>query len=146
MKCSQYDHLVDTCSVAIWRSCITLEVTGFLNFVHRPVFWRTRRFGKWIYIRPQLKMWDIPTLLSPLERAGPVIKVSSFSRTQQSRCLPHPHLKTEADPVSETLCSLENWTVRKAPKLSNPESDRNIAWPICRLLLFIVISGVGLSP
>jgi hypothetical protein len=32
--------------------------------------------------------------------------VSSFSGTQQSRCLPPSHLRTETDPVSETLCFL----------------------------------------
>jgi hypothetical protein len=31
---------------------------------------------------------------------------SPFYCTQQSRCLPPPHPKTEADPVSETLCYL----------------------------------------
>jgi hypothetical protein len=34
-----------------------------------------------------------------------VIEVSSFYGTQQSRCLSY-HLRMEADPVSETLCSL----------------------------------------
>jgi hypothetical protein len=35
--------------------------------------------------------------------SGPVIEVTSFEGTQQSRFLPL-HVKTEADPVSETLC------------------------------------------
>jgi hypothetical protein len=30
-----------------WRWCITLEVTGFLDFAHRLVLRRTQRFGKW---------------------------------------------------------------------------------------------------
>jgi hypothetical protein len=34
-----------------------------------------------------------------------MIEVSSFRGTQQSRCLP-PHLRTETDPVSETLCCI----------------------------------------
>jgi hypothetical protein len=45
----------------------------------------------------------------------PVIEVSSFYGTQQSRCLP-PHLRTETDPVSERLCYfvfLEYQTVDK---------------------------------
>jgi hypothetical protein len=37
---------------------------------------------------------------------SPVIDVSSFYGTQQSRSLPPPHLRTETDPVSETLCFL----------------------------------------
>jgi hypothetical protein len=33
-----------------------------------------------------------------------------------------PHLRTETDPVSETLCSLEYWTMDKVKKPNNPES------------------------
>jgi hypothetical protein len=31
--------------------------------------------------------------------------------TQQSRCLPTPHLRTETDAVSETLCSFRSFRV-----------------------------------
>jgi hypothetical protein len=32
----------------------TEGISGFLDFIHRPVFERTRRFGNWICFRPQL--------------------------------------------------------------------------------------------
>jgi hypothetical protein len=35
---------------------------------------------------------------------GPVNEVISFQEIEQTRCLP-PHLRTETDPVSETMCS-----------------------------------------
>jgi hypothetical protein len=43
--------------------------------------------------RPQVKGWEAPTLLRPLERAD-------LSRWKSVK-------KTETDPVSETVCSLE---------------------------------------
>jgi hypothetical protein len=67
---------------------------------------RTQRFGNRICFRPQVRGWETPTLLGPLERAN----------------LNHsPHLRKETDPVSETLCSLEYRTVDKVQKPSNPE-------------------------
>jgi hypothetical protein len=30
-------------------------ISGFLDFIHRPVFEGTRRFGNWICFRPQVK-------------------------------------------------------------------------------------------
>jgi hypothetical protein len=44
-------------------------------------------------------------------------EVSSFQRTEQSKCLSPPHMRTETDPVSETLCSLE---FRAMDKSKNP--------------------------
>jgi hypothetical protein len=44
---------------------------------------RTQRFENWIYFRPQVR----------------------GHQTQQSRC-PPPHLRTETDSVSESLCAL----------------------------------------
>jgi hypothetical protein len=41
-------------------------------------------------------------------------------RTQQSRCIP-PHLRMEADPVFETLCTLE---YRTMDKIQNPSNSR----------------------
>jgi hypothetical protein len=44
-------------------------ISGFLDFIHRPVFEGTRRFGKWICFRPQVKGGKkTPTQLGPLER------------------------------------------------------------------------------
>jgi hypothetical protein len=67
------------------------RITGFLDFVHRPVFKnkRTQRFGNWICFRPKVGK-KIATLLRPLERSN----------------LNQPHLRKEIDPVSETLCYL----------------------------------------
>jgi hypothetical protein len=48
-------------------------------------------------------MWrggGTPTLLGPVERAN----LNHWN--QQSSCLPLLHLRTETDPVSETLCPL----------------------------------------
>jgi hypothetical protein len=71
-----------------------------------------------------LESGSVSVLRSPLER-GPVIVVSSFYKTRQSRCLPLD-LKTETDPVSETLCCLiflEYRTIGNVKKPNN--SDYN---------------------
>jgi hypothetical protein len=36
--------------------CLRTKATEFL-FVHRPLFWRTQRFGNWICFRPQMMGW-----------------------------------------------------------------------------------------
>jgi hypothetical protein len=72
----------------------------FLDFFHRPVFQKTRRFGNWICFRPQVKVGEkTPTQLGPLERAN------------------LNHLRTETDPVSETSCFLEYRMMKKARKI-----------------------------
>jgi hypothetical protein len=59
--------------------------------------------------------------LDPFPSSGPVIEISSFYGAQLSRCLlPHLHLRTETDPVSEKSCSLEYQTMEKVQKPSNP--------------------------
>jgi hypothetical protein len=46
-------------------------ISGFLDFIHRPVFEGTRRFGNWICFHPQVKGGNkTPTQLGPLERAN----------------------------------------------------------------------------
>jgi hypothetical protein len=43
----------------------------FLDFFHRPVFQKTRRFGNWICLRHQMKVGEkTPIQLGPLERAN----------------------------------------------------------------------------
>jgi hypothetical protein len=43
----------------------------FLDFFHRPVLQKTRRFGNWICFRPQVKVGEKTlTQLGPLERAN----------------------------------------------------------------------------
>jgi hypothetical protein len=50
------------------------------------------------------------------------IVFSSFYGAQLSRyLLPHLHLRTETDPVSETSCSLEYQTMEKVQKPSNSD-------------------------
>jgi hypothetical protein len=60
-----------------WRWCMLYRIHRiFLDFFHRPVFQKTRRFGNWICFRPQVKVGEkTPTQLGPLERANlnPVI-------------------------------------------------------------------------
>jgi hypothetical protein len=93
--------------------------------------------------------WATPTLLGLLERAnlnhsmtkakvhilGPYLSYKyilegsddgiqhlgllDFWLSLSSRCLPHPHLRTETEPVSGMLCSLEYWMVDKVQKPSN---------------------------
>jgi hypothetical protein len=55
-----------------WRWCMLYRIhRNFLDFFHCPVFQKTRRFGNWICIRPQVKVGEkTPTLLGPLERAN----------------------------------------------------------------------------
>jgi hypothetical protein len=46
-------------------------ISGFLDFIHRPVFEETRRFGNWICFRPQVKGGKkTPTQLGPLGRVN----------------------------------------------------------------------------
>jgi hypothetical protein len=48
----------------------TLRITAFLDFSYRLVFQKTRRFGNWLFFRPQVKVGEkTPTQLGPLERA-----------------------------------------------------------------------------
>jgi hypothetical protein len=61
--------------------------------------------------------------------------------------LPPFQLRTETDPVSETLCSLEYQTVYKFQKLSNPENlgsipggDRDSTFHVC------IQAGSGAHP
>jgi hypothetical protein len=43
---------------------VTLRITGFMHFVRRPEFWRTRRFGNWMF--PSSGEWrETPALLRP---------------------------------------------------------------------------------
>jgi hypothetical protein len=95
----------------------THRITVFLDFFHHLVFYRTRRFGNWICFRPQVKVGEkTSTQLGPLERAN----LKFFLMGQLSRCLlPHLHLRTKKNPVSETSCSLEYQMMEKVPKPSN---------------------------
>jgi hypothetical protein len=71
-------------SKGFWRWCVTLITTKLLDFVHRPDFYKekTQRFGNWI--------------------ACGKASFRFFCRVGA----PSHRLKTETDPVSETLCFL----------------------------------------
>jgi hypothetical protein len=106
-----------------WEGNLNEWVLGSQNYwdlvsFHRLVFYRTRRFGNGICFRPQVKVGQkTPTQLGPLERAN---LNHWWLRAQMSRCLlPHLHLRTDTDPVSETSCSLEYRTMEKVQKPSN---------------------------
>jgi hypothetical protein len=65
-------------------------------------------------------MWTIRTLYVPLERANlshrsPVIEARLFL----TEPLPRFSLRTETNLISETLCSLNYWTMDRDQKLSN---------------------------
>jgi hypothetical protein len=68
-------------SKRFWRWCMSLRITGFLDFAHSPWLQRTRRFGNWICFRQVSGVEDIYSVESV--RADP------------------NHLAT----VSEKLCS-----------------------------------------
>jgi hypothetical protein len=78
-------------SKGLWRWCITLGITEFLDFVHRPVFYRTPKKKK-TFRKPDLfpssgEGWEIPTLLGLSERSNPkhwttyVSKLHLYART-----------------------------------------------------------------
>jgi hypothetical protein len=76
-------------------------------------------FGNWICSRLQVgKKGKISTLLGPLERVGPVTDVRSKRPRQIMSSF--PHLKTETDPVSKTLCFLVPKNSGQWTKSSNP--------------------------
>jgi hypothetical protein len=58
------------------------------------------------------------TTFRKLDLFPPSVKVKLFlGGAQLSRCLlPHLHLRTKTDPVSETPCSLEYQTMEKVQK------------------------------
>jgi hypothetical protein len=73
-----------------------------------------------------VKGCEAPTLLGPLEAANlchciAINAVRYVQRSHQSRCRPLFRMRTETDPVSETLCSLEYRTMDKPLELSNPD-------------------------
>jgi hypothetical protein len=88
-------------SKGFWRWCITLRITGFSDFFHRPVFWKLENttFRKLdLFPSSDDGGGKTPTQLGPLRLAlskGPNW-VGVFSS----------HLRTETDPVFETLCFL----------------------------------------
>jgi hypothetical protein len=60
-------------SKGFWRWCITLGITGFLDFVQRPAFWRTQRFGNFVFFRmpdngqsPKTQEFRVKHCISPL--------------------------------------------------------------------------------
>jgi hypothetical protein len=58
------------------------------------------------------------------DHSYPVIGVCSFQWTQQTRYRLSSFLRTETDPVSETLCSSEHQMMDKVQKSNNPK------WPM----------------
>jgi hypothetical protein len=126
-KCTEYDEGTSRFAKVIWKSnilvseglwrwCITQRISGFLDFIHRPVFEGTWRFGNWICFRLQVKRGKkTPTQLGPFERANH--NHWTFLGAQLSRCfLPSFYLRTETDSVSETSCSFKHWTMDKVQK------------------------------
>jgi hypothetical protein len=55
-----------------------------------------------------------------------MIEGISFQRTQQSRFFPPFYPTTETDPVSETLCYFEHWTMDKVKKNSQIQREKTI--------------------
>jgi hypothetical protein len=80
-----------------------------------------QRFGNWICFLPQMVRYETSALLVSFKSNifGSVIDVRSFQRTQQNMRLSPPHLRTETDPVTETLCLFEYVNVDKAQTHTN---------------------------
>jgi hypothetical protein len=95
------------------RARLSLAITGFLGFVHRPVFRKLDVFPS------SGEGWETRTLWGPLQRAN--LKHWTFLKDPSELVSPTPHLRTETDPVSETLCSLKYRMPDKVPKPSNPK-------------------------
>jgi hypothetical protein len=72
-------------SEIFWTWCITLRITGFSNYVHRPVFYILENNVSETIPVSVLRWRETHTLLGPLERAN---------------------LNHWTDPVSEMLCFL----------------------------------------
>jgi hypothetical protein len=72
--------------------CITQGISGFVDFIYRPVFEGTRRFGNCICFRPPAELsWpQVFKQFCKLESSCPVIEISSFYGAQLSRCLLPP--------------------------------------------------------
>jgi hypothetical protein len=69
------------------QRALAMVYYGVLDFVHRPIFYRTRRIGNLTFFRSL----EASILLGSLERANPSITVL------------HSHLRTETDPVCDML-------------------------------------------
>jgi hypothetical protein len=80
--------------------------TDFLDFVHRLKTHNVSKTGSVLV----------------LSRTKP-LEVSSFKRTQLSRCPSSLHLRTKTDPVFETLCFLEYQTMDKVQKRRRPDCN-----------------------
>jgi hypothetical protein len=97
--------------------CITLGINGVLDFMHRLVFYRTLEnttFRKLDVFPCSGEGWGEPTPLGPLERAN----LSHWNEPNRVGASPL-HLRTETDPISETLCSLVSCRIpdnRQSPK------------------------------
>jgi hypothetical protein len=77
---------------------LAVEITGFFNFVHRPVFYTTQNFGNLICFGTQVR-GETPTLFGPIEKAD-------FSYCSSFR---------------NALFFLENWMKAKAQEPSTPQ-------------------------
>jgi hypothetical protein len=81
---------------------------GGLRFYVSSSILKTRKpFSNWICFRPKMR-WETPTLLDPLENA--ILKAQLLRlvlATEPNRVgVSLPDLRTDTDPVSETLCFL----------------------------------------
>jgi hypothetical protein len=84
--------------VMLGQTLVLMQMT-FLNNVRKVSRLVLSRTSCHIYRRENLE----PYLYTCSWSDCPVIEVSSFNRTQLSRCFSSLHLRTETDPVFETL-------------------------------------------
>jgi hypothetical protein len=95
-------------SEGFWRWCITLRFTGFLDFFHRPVFWKLENttFRKLDLFPSSGVGGKTPTQLGPLDRDSLNHWTTPVIFTQLIRCLPSPIPEDGKRSVSETSCFL----------------------------------------
>jgi hypothetical protein len=100
------------------------------NWKLKYTVWITVFFG----LRPSSRILKNPTF----RKLDLVTEVRPFYQTQQSRCFSPPYLKTEAGPVSETLCSLEYRTTDKVKNASNSDCYAPLSEPFRIYLKYTV--------
>jgi hypothetical protein len=96
----------------------TLRIIGFWGLLPSSGILKTREHNASETGFVSLLRWRVGHTYSvgSLTITGPLSK-----RHQHSRCLP-PHLKTETDPVSETLCSLVS-AYRTVDRVTKPNNS-----------------------
>jgi hypothetical protein len=107
------ENTVSVVSEGLWRWWITQGISGFLDFIHCPVFEGTRCLGNGTCFHPQVKGGKEDTNLNRLRLA------LSKGPNWVGVFFPPFYLRMETDPVSETSCSFKHRMMDKVQKPRN---------------------------